>query len=97
MVVVEDEATGQAVQFIGTRATREAYIWMDPEWATPAWRFDAFKQGHEVLRQELVRKGIDDVWVWLSPEIAKSFGRRLVKQLGWVKHAWECFVTSTRR
>jgi hypothetical protein len=97
MVVVEDEETGVAVQFIGTKATREAYMWADPEWSTPAWRFDAIKVAHEALRQELERKGIDDAFVFLAPEIAKSLGKRLVKHLGWIKNTWDCFVISIKR
>jgi len=94
-VVVEDEA-GIPRQILGTRVIREAYVWVDPDWATPHWRWHALKDGTDRLRAYLASKGITDFFVSVPPQIAKSFGRRLVKSLGFVKHQWECFTSTTR-
>lgn len=94
--VIEDEETGQVVQIVATRETREVYLWLDPDWATPRWRWDAFTQAHEVLRLQLLQKGVEDVHVWLEPSIEKGFGRKLMRKLGWVKHLWQSYSLKLR-
>ena len=90
-VVIEDEETGQVVQVVATRETREAYCWVDPDWSTPRWRWDALTQAHEAIRQQLVYKGIEDAHVWLEPSVEKGFGGKLMRKLGWVKNLWPSF------
>lgn len=90
-IVAEDEETGQVVGVLATRETREAYLWLDPDWATPRWRWDVFQQSHEAIRQQLAQKGVEDAHVWLEPSIEKGFGNKLMRKLGWVKHLWASY------
>lgn len=73
------------------RMTTEVFIWVDREWESPRFRFEAFKFLHEQMRAELKEKGVADVHAWVPPEIERAFGRRLM-QLGWQRPLWTDFV-----
>lgn len=94
-VVVEDEETGEVVQIMATRETREAYVWMNPNWKTPSLRWKAFAECHNTLVAEMFKKGIRDVHIWIHPSIEKSFGRRLSRKLHWLKTKWQSYVLYT--
>jgi hypothetical protein len=64
------------------RMTSEAYLLMDPNWRTPAFRWEALKEVHEDVRRVARDRGIEDVHCWLPPELEKRFAGRL-KSLGW--------------
>ena len=77
--VVEDEATGEVVQVYGGRETREEYVWMKPDWATPRLRLTAFEEANRTMVQVLKDKGIPDAFVFVEPSLLPAFGRRLEK------------------
>lgn len=88
--VIVDES-GTPVMAVCARRTVELYLLGDPGWKTPRWRYEALKLAHEAMRKELVRLGIQDVHAWLPPQVAKSFGRRLMNDFGWVRPLWTDF------
>jgi hypothetical protein len=97
MVVVTDETTGAPVMFIGAKAIREVYMWVDPKWSTPIWRWTAFKVAHENLREQVLAKGITEVIAFIHARTPKGFGRRLVRHLGWVKLIADAFAKDLTR
>ena len=88
--VLVDE-TDTPVMALAARPTVEMFMFMDPTWRTPGWRSAAFTTLHEDMRQQLIQRGYTDVHAWLPPEIAKSFGRRLMRTFGWVKQLWPSY------
>lgn len=89
------EEDGQIVQAVLARPTVELYFLSDGRWRSPRWRLEAFRRIHESMRRELVGKGVRDVHCWLPPEIAKSFGGRLMRDFGWTKPTWANFTRPT--
>lgn len=87
---------GKLVQAVAARKTCELYLFADQAWGTPAWRLAALKRLHEDMGRELKRLGYTDAHIWLPPEIAKSFGRRLMRTFGWSKQLWESFSHKVR-
>ena len=93
-LVLEDD-TGRAVMASLVRLTSEAYLLADPQTSKPRERWQWLLALHEVARQDALRRGLDDVHCWLPPEIARSFGRRLLR-LGWRRPLWTCFAIDLR-
>ncbi len=87
--VVENDAGKPAMAALA-RLTSEVYLLTDPEAGTPRERWEWLRSLHRAATQEAWRRGIDDAHCWLPPEIAKSFGRRLLR-LGWSQPAWTCY------
>jgi hypothetical protein len=92
-VVVDEQ--DKPFMFLAARPTVEMFLILDKEWATPQWRFEAFKLIHEAMRAKLETVGISDVHCWLPPEIEKSFAKRLMRGFGWVKQLWPCYSRKT--
>lgn len=92
--VIDDNG---AVMAILARPTVELYMLSDPDWATPAMRFEALRKIHESMRLELRAKGFRDVHIWVPPQ-KKSFVQRLKKSFGWTGDGspeWTCLTRST--
>ncbi len=89
-------ADGQVVQALLAKPTVEMYFLSDPEWRNPAWRLQGLTKLHEVVRLDLNGKGIEQVHAWLPPQIADSFGQRLVRDFGWEKSPWPCYERPTK-
>lgn len=70
---------------ICSRLTAEGYVLMDPEVGDPESRWAKLKQIHRAAELDLYHKGLEDVHCWVPPEMVKAFGRRLVRDLGWVR------------
>ena len=92
-VALEDE--GEIQQAVLARPTVELYFLAANDWKSPGMRFEGLRKIHEAMRRELNSKGFEDAHVWLPPEIAKSFGRRLMKDFGWTQPMWTDFTRST--
>lgn len=92
--VVDD--ADRVVMMVAARRTVELYMLVDKDWETPGWRMQAFALLHAAMRKVLIRLGIADAHCWLPPAIAKSFGRRLMRQFGWSKPVWTDFWRETR-
>jgi hypothetical protein len=91
-IVVADEETDEAVQILGTRVTREGYVWMRHDWKTPQLRWRVFKEGLDALIEGLRRKGIDDIHIWVKPSPKGGdggFAKRLMRELGWLASKWK--------
>jgi hypothetical protein len=68
--------------------TCEIYLLADPNSGTPRSRYANLLALHQVAKQDLRRRGLEDAHAWLPPRIAKRFGKRLL-DLGWVRDdAW---------
>lgn len=93
VVVDEDD---NPVNAICARQTVELFMLADPEWRTPRWRMEALKLIHATMRTALAGIGVEDAHVWLPPQVCKSFGRRLVRDFGWVKNIWPVYCRGTR-
>lgn len=85
------ESGNQIIAGAAARMTTEVFIWVDREWESPRFRFEAFKFLHEQMRLELKEKGVVDVHSWVPPRLERAFGRRLM-QLGWQRPLWTDFV-----
>lgn len=72
------------------RLTAEAYLFLDADYGTPDDKWAAFLQLHEAAREDCLKRGLDDVYCWIPPMIAKSFGRRLMR-IGWGRNLWPSF------
>lgn len=92
--VVEDN--GRVIMAICARQTVELYMISDKEWETPRWRFEALRKIHEAMREALDSLGFRDAHCWLPPQIAKTFGKRLMRTFQWKQPLWTDFTRETR-
>lgn len=90
---IEDQ--GEIVQAVLARPTVELYFLVDENWRNPAWRLEALRKIHESMRRDLHGKGFEDVHVFLPPEKARSFARRLIKEFGWTEPLWSPLTRPT--
>ena len=89
VVICDDES--RIVSCVAARRTVELFLLTDPAWGTPRWRMEALRLAHQVMHAKLKAVGIRDVHAWLPPEIAKTFGRRLMRCFGWRRQLWPSF------
>jgi hypothetical protein len=75
------------------RVTVEIYGFCDPDWGTPAMRLEVLRLLHVSIEKEMKKQKIRTAHAWLPPQLAKSFGRKLVKFFGWYSPdpSWPCF------
>lgn len=90
---IEDQGT--LVQAVLARPTVELYFLVDEHWRNPAWRLEALRKIHESMRRELNGKGFEDVHVFLPPQKARSFARRLMNEFGWTEPLWKPLTRPT--
>jgi hypothetical protein len=88
---------GSIVQCVLARRTVELYFLADPEYASPRWRYEAFRLLHEQMRLRLRIRGYADAHLWCPPALVKSFARRLRNGFGWLRNDWLCLSRSTER
>jgi hypothetical protein len=88
------ESDGKPVAAALARLTVEIYGFCDPEFDVPVLRLEALKILHREISEELKAKRIKTAHAWLPPEIAKSFGRKLLKLFRWTRPhpGWPCYV-----
>lgn len=86
---------GEIQQAVLARPTVELYFLADPKWSTALRRFQVLQDLHESMRRDLHGKGFEDAHVFLPPEKTKSFGRRLMRDFGWVRPLWTPLTRST--
>ncbi len=80
--IVEDEqGIGMACLF---RRSAEAYLIVNKNWKSPAWRLEAILKLHYECNGALKSAGVVDVVAFIPPQVCESFGRRL-ERLGWSK------------
>jgi len=74
---------GQVRAAVGGKIQLEAYLWLDrrDDWADPEQKLVAIKEVERVAIEEARSKGVDEVVLYLPPEMER-FGRRLVEDLG---------------
>lgn len=89
--VIEDDG-GVIRMAVTAQRTAEAFLLVDPSWATPGERLAALEALHGTMLAHLHAQGVANIHAWLPPEIARSFGRRLMRRFGWTKPLWECFA-----
>ncbi len=98
-VVVADEETDVPVLILGSRVTREGYVWMRHDWKTPQLRWRAFKEAHDEMIRELARKGIEDIYIWVKPSSKGGhggFAKRLMRELRWQASSWKGYLLRLR-
>lgn len=78
--VVEDNSGFGMGAFM--RLTAEAYLVCNPEWRTPAWRFEALRQLCHVCNDDARNRDVKEVGAFLPPQAEVKFGKRLIK-MGW--------------
>lgn len=88
-VIVEGELPVAAA---AARITVEIYGFCDKDWGTPGTRLEALMLLQDAIAKELREQKIEDAHAWLPPEVSKSFGRRLMRKLGWKPLTWPCFM-----
>ena len=89
------ERDGKVCMAILARLTAEAYFLMDKDCGTPKEKWEAFKELHEAARLDCYARGLDDIYCWVPPAIAKPFGKRLFR-LGWANNLWPAFNRSLK-
>jgi hypothetical protein len=93
-IVIADEETDEAVLIMGTRVTREGYVWVRHDWKTPQLRWRAFQDAHNAVIEGLRLKGIEDFHIWIAPtktDKDSGFAKRMMKELGWFKPKWKSY------
>ncbi len=89
-VLVAVDENDQALAAIAAERIVQAYLLMDST-LHPAARMRVIRQFHEELATRLRSKGYTCLEAFLPPEIAESFGRRLMRSFGWVRN-WPSFA-----
>lgn len=90
-IMVATDENDIPVQAIAARKTVEVYMLGDPNWRTPAWRFDVFAQLHRTLHRMIFAMDFTDAHAFLPPKVCRAFGKRLVRDFGWVPGKWQSF------
>jgi hypothetical protein len=72
------------------------YLFLDKQWSTPRWRLEAVKALGNSTRGALQDHPIKDVFLFLPPEMAKSFGRKITALFGFISVNWSIFYTRLR-
>lgn len=90
------EENGKIVNAGIAHLTAEIFFLADTKTGTARQRFDNFLTLHEAGCQVAYRRGgLSDLHAWLPPEVARPFGRRLLK-LGWKRPLWTSFAKELR-
>ena len=84
------------VQAILARRTVELYMLSDPIWETPKWRLEVLKKLHSDVEQQLAAQGVEDVFVWVPPQV-DNFRKRLEGTFGWAPVPWFCMTTFVKK
>jgi len=87
MAVQVVEADGRPVMAVAARRTAEAYLLLDPSWATPGFRYQALERLQAVAMRRLKELHVNDCHALIPPVVERRFGRRLLK-LGWWRPTW---------
>ncbi len=91
------EQDGRIVNAGIAHLTAEIYFLADTKAGTPRQRYSNFLAMHEAGCEVAYRQGgLSDLHCWIPPEVAKPFGRRLLK-LGWKKPLWTSFAKELGR
>ncbi len=88
-VLVAVDENDVPVAAIAAERIVQAYLLMD-EGLHPAAKLRIIRQFHEQLAVDLRAKHYRCLEAFLPPEIADSFGKRLMRTFNWVK-AWPCY------
>lgn len=87
-VRVAVDSDDQPIMAVAAKRLVEMYLYVDPA-HSPAVRIDALKAIHHDMATALREIGYTEGEIFLPPEIAGKFGRRLERTFGWVKNRWE--------
>lgn len=77
------ESEGRVVMAILAKLTAEGVVMMDPEAGTPKDRWQWFKELEKAAEQDIYSKGVDQVQVFVPPEVKRFAGR--LESIGWVR------------
>lgn len=73
------------------RLTGEMYLLMDRTKGNPEDRWKLFVDGHEALKAEMRKLGLEDVHAFIPPNLERAFSKRL-EMLGWIRDPWPCYT-----
>ena len=93
LVFVDDDDVPVAAAL--ARKTVEIYGLFDPDWSTPAWRFEGLRMLHEAMRHKVGEMGYRDAHTWIPPQMIKNFGRKLRHLFGWKADPWQSYCRRT--
>ena len=89
-VAVDEQDCVQMAGFI--KISSEAYLFSDRNAGTAKERWQALLGIHETIRRDATSLGLQEVELWLPPELTTGpnspFVRRL-KRLGWTESTWK--------
>lgn len=94
LVIVNDK--DEPILAFAAERILQSYLLFVDESLEPSAKLYAIKLMHDNMEPILTAKGYREINCFLPPEIAKTFGRRLVKSFGWVKN-WESWYYAARR
>ena len=87
------EVDGQIVMMGFLKLQSEGYLLIDHTCGTPELRWQWLQEGMEHLKKEAFRLGLEQISVWIPPEIEKSFSKRLL-ELGFIRSPFTCFTVN---
>jgi hypothetical protein len=71
------EEAGEVREALALKLTASIYLWIDPDWGTPAMRLRKLKKLVEEAKRAAWEKGLDDVYAVIPPEIEEEFSEVL--------------------
>ena len=91
MAVQVVESDGTPVMAAMARRTAEAFLLLDPSWATPGFRFEAMRSLEAAAMRRLAELHVNDCHALIPPMVERRFGRRLEK-MGWWHPTWPLYA-----
>lgn len=82
------DSYGNPIMAVAAKRLVEVYMYVDPT-RSPLVKMDAMKLAHQSMSETLRAKGYHSCEIFLPPQIAGKFGRRLERTFGWCKNRWE--------
>jgi len=73
------------------KITSEVYLLLDHKVGDPEQRWQWLQELSEDLKQRGYAKGLEDLTLWVPPEVEKSFGKRL-QDLGYQPSPWKSYT-----
>jgi len=93
VVVIADENDQPIAAAAGERII-QLYLWLDETaLGHPAAKMRCIRELHEEMAGKLRKKGYNSAEAFLPPNVAESFGRRLIRSFGW-RPNWASFSRS---
>lgn len=90
-VEVVTDSEGRIIMACAAKRLVELYLYVDQE-RSSAVKMSAIRQLHQGMAEKLRAKDYNSCEVFLPPQIAEKFGKRLERTWNWVKN-WQSWTT----